>query len=221
MQKYFNNSWKVLLGSLLVIAEGITVQNITGFFGNYSCFYVGAKDFIFPCNALGFFILAFCLIGSLALVQLLWAGVEKIIKWRKTPSPKNVRLFCLPLTNNEIRLAIKNLEFRKPQVMVSKVEIGINGQRYLASVIHNNTVLKFLKSVEVPFLKLIPTEGKFQVIYHESENQQEFRVGTYNFDVIVHYGYSTPREGLLSRYEVAVEFSSGVLKIVSIQATAT
>ena len=118
-------------------------------------------------------------------------------------------------------MKVKNLEFRKSQVMVSKVEIGINGQRYLSSVIHNNTVLKFLKSVEVPFLKLIPTEGKFQVIYPESENQQEFGVGTYNFDVIVHYGYSTPREGLLSRYNVVVEFNNGVLKIVSLSTPAT
>lgn len=172
-----------------------------------------------PIVRAAYFIIA--LVTSGVVVQISWVGIEKIIVWGKKPKPSNVKLLHLPLTNNEIRLVIKNLEIRKPQVMVSKVEIGINGQRYLSSVIHNNTVLKFLKSVEVPFLKLISTEGKFQVIYPESENQQEFGVGTYNFDVIVHYGYSTPREGLLSRYNVVVEFNNGVLKIASLSTPAT
>lgn len=125
------------------------------------------------------------------------------------------------LKNNEVRLIIKNGIFRKPQLMISKIEIGISGKRNWLSVIHNNSVLKFLQSVEVPFIKLNPTDNTFSIIYPDNEVLEKFCYGSYKFDVVIQYGYSTPREGLLSRYEVVVEFGSGVLKIVSLQASAT
>ena len=161
------------------------------------------------------------LFASLAIVQVSVTGIEKIVKWRKTPNPKNISLSCLQLTNNEIRLKVKNLEFRKPQTIISKIEIGISGQKNWLSVIHNNSVLKFLKSVEVPFIKLNPKENTFSVIYPENEELEKFGFGVYKFDVVIQYGFSTPREGLLSRYVVIVEFSGGLLKIVSLSTPAT
>ncbi len=138
-----------------------------------------------------------------------------------TPNPENVRLLYLPLTNNEIRLKVQNIEFRKPQVIISKVEIGISGQQKWLSIIHNNSVLKFFKSVEVPFIKLSPKENTFSVIYPDNESSDKFVFGVYKFDIVIHYGYSTPREGLLSRHIVVVEFGGGVLKIVSLSTPAT
>lgn len=158
---------------------------------------------------------------SAVLVQSSWTGVEKLIKWKKTPNPKNVSLSYLPLTNNEIRLKVKNLEFRKPQTIISKIEIGISGQKNWLSVIHNNSALKYLKSVEVPFVKLNPKENTFSVIYPDNESLEKFGYGVYKFDVLIQYGFSTTREGLLSRYIVVVEFGGGVLKIVSLSTPAT
>ncbi|MDP1625480.1 MAG: hypothetical protein Q8L64_07070 [bacterium] len=166
-----------------------------------------------------YFIIALVVSGGI--VQFSWVSIEKLLIWNKSPKPKNISLSYLPLTNNEIRLKIKNLEFRKPQVIISKVEIGISGQKDWLSVIHNNSALKFLKSVEVPFIKLNPKENTFSIIYPDNEVLEKFGFGVYKFDVVIQYGFSTPREGLLSRYVVVVEFGGGVLKIVSLQAPAT
>ena len=74
-----------------------------------------------------YFIIA--LIVSGGIVQFSWVRIEKFLAWNKSPKSKNISLSYLPLTNNEIRLKVKNLEFRKPQVIISKVEIGISGKK--------------------------------------------------------------------------------------------
>lgn len=145
----------------------------------------------------------------------------KFTKRASSPHSKNISLSCLPLSNNEIRFKVKNLEFRKKQVIVSKLLVGLNSQERWISVIENVSILKFLKSVEFPFIKLYPKENMFEVVYPNSESPEKFGSGVHKFDVAINYGYNTPREGLLSRYVVVVEFSGGVLKIASLSTPAT
>ena len=142
----------------------------------------------------------------------------KFAKRIKSPNSKNIKISFLPLSNNEIRFRVSNFEFRKKQVIVSKVLVRLSNQDRWLSIIESVSALKFLKSAEFPFLKLYPQDNLFEIVYPKSESPEKFGVGVYKFHIAVNYGYSTPREGLLSRYEVVVEFSGGVLKIVSLQA---
>ncbi len=198
----FPEAWKIASTIGLTLVLGVTMN------------YIGTFD------ALGQFGIVFAFIGglflSLAIIQVGWWAVPKTLEAIRTPNSKNIRLISLPLTNNEIRLKINNSEFRKHQVIISGVEIGIKGQENWLSVSHNNSTLKFFKAVEIPFVKLHPADNAFSVIYPDHEDLKRFGYGLYEFDVVISYGYLSSREGKLSRYVIALEYNRDTIKVKSV-----
>ena len=59
---------------------------------------------------------------SAVIVQLLWASVEKIIKWRDTPNKKNINLKEIKNSDGSISLRVQNKEWRKSTVIVDEIK---------------------------------------------------------------------------------------------------
>jgi hypothetical protein len=98
----------VILGTLGVVATNIVSKDV-----NFLILGIDAASFILVMYFI--FYRPSCFIKE---------PIEKLKKWKNKPDPKNIRLEKEILRNGAIVFCIRNNEFRRPTMYISKAQIS-------------------------------------------------------------------------------------------------
>jgi hypothetical protein len=156
---------------------------------------------------------------SAALVQAMWISVEKIIKWSKTPSRKNINLKEIRNFDGSISLSVQNKEWRKSAVIVDEIKgftkQPIESERWM-KLLPIGFQLEKRDKREIRFIVLDDIGNGFFILEHVDGEVKKvhYTVGEYLFCVVLNYRYETGGTGLLKWYDIYISCDkSGKIKV--------
>ena len=177
-------------------------------------------DIISPgFSGIGALLIVIIIILSGVIVQFLWTGIEKMLKWVKVPNRKNLKLKRIENSDESISLIIQNKEWRRSAIKVDEIKgfikEPVESQNWMKlSPVGFQLEKRKQREIEFIFLDDAGTGFFIREYIDGKANNQHFTPGKYLFCVVLNYSYNTGGNGLLKWYDIQIScIESGKVRI--------
>jgi len=165
------------------------------------------------------------IIVSAVFVQAFWLGIENLIKWTKTPNPKNLRLYAGKLNEHGVLdLVIHNKENRRAHATINAADAVHRAHDRKSRLSKISFELEKSKTRTVSFIRE-SKNSEFRIAEHfdsgglEVKDSPPYTIGKSEFIIMIVFGFGGSQNEYMNCYHVIVNYERLHRLAVSIKST--